>query len=215
MALTDKQLNKIISSVNKAIRKGGSMPTRILDMILVLDCTLERDYLTDTAREIITALRRQGKPFLNLRINVIKWKSGDIIERSTSSFPEVQMGVILDGLDYPAPAKEEEPSDEAAEVTEDEAPEVAAAEPEPLSIDTLAVALKNNRSKSRLVLILTKEGNICKDEEATSLILDDLLCRQMVTVYPTGKTMYPFKYKSEPVEEVEEIPAEELAPDFE
>ncbi|MBR6328598.1 MAG: hypothetical protein IKR68_03005 [Lachnospiraceae bacterium] len=163
--LTDAQKLKIGKYVNKVLHVQGNSPKGdVLAIALVLDCSLPRDFLCEASKDILTFLRREGKPYLNLRINLIKWRSDTEFVKYVTSYPEILM---------------DRAADEADIVTEEK------------HWDALTEQLKKFYARSRVVLILLDHKYGCIDPEAVAENLKPFLHRKTVCVYPEGGAKYP------------------------
>lgn len=221
MIFTEKQLKKINKQVVKAVRSGGQVSGRVVEMVLVMDLTLSREYLTEAAKELFSSIRSLGSHYLNMRVNLIKWKGDESLERSVSSFGAVMMGVELDKLDYPKQEEADNTEHEATDDTEQEEADIteqdeadnaeheevdnakqdeidkieqkeADVEIKPLSINALVHMIKKNYSKSRFILVLTKDGNTMFSDELLAQDYDAMLKKKTVCVLVGGKVRNSF-----------------------
>lgn len=73
-----KQLNNCVDMVLHS--KGNTVPENsILEMTIILDESLSKDYLKDVAKDIVATLKQHNKVFENVRNNIVYWKvNGDI-----------------------------------------------------------------------------------------------------------------------------------------
>lgn len=122
MYFSDAQKKKINKSAQKIIKSAGNqVKGNILEACLVLDCSLESTYLNQAAGEVLTSLRKLGSPFLNMRLNLIKWRSNDDMATFVTSYPEVMLGISVDDKDLYL-----EPGDKAPGAEDEEIPELLA-----------------------------------------------------------------------------------------
>lgn len=101
MTFSDAQKKKILKFVKRALKTPGNQARgEVLDMVLVADCALLPEEQNEAALDIISFLRKEGGPFKNPRINLVKWKSDDRLDRSVISYPNLMIGLCLDKKDF-------------------------------------------------------------------------------------------------------------------
>ncbi len=161
-------------AVNKACLKvlklpGNTMKGDVLEMTLVVDCALDKEYICERAKEILTSLRSEGKSFLNLRLNLVKWKGDEDFIKYVSSYPDVLMGRTADEKDI--------------------APDAVK------YLDNLTAQLKKFYARSRIHLLLLKEEYGCENPLAVYENLNPFLHKKMVAVLPDATIINPFTVK--------------------
>ncbi len=101
MKFTDKQ-KKLVLKYAKRVTKlpGNQTKGDVLDMVLVADCALLPEEQNEAALDLISFFRKEGGAFKNPRINLVKWKSDDRLDKSVISFPNLMIGLCLDKKDF-------------------------------------------------------------------------------------------------------------------
>ncbi len=171
--LSEKQKRDIIKTAQKILKLPGNSPKGdVLEVALVLDCSLDRDYLCETAKDILSALHHVGKPFLNLRLNLIKWRSDEEFIKYVSSYPEMLMGRAADEKDILQCVKH---------------------------YDALMEQLKKFYARSRIVFFLSAGDYECIDHAAVTENLNPFLGKKILPVYPDRGSVYPLPIKENTV----------------
>ena len=167
-ALQKKNINKTCQKVLKL--PGNNMKGDVLEMTLVVDCALDRNFICERAKEVLTSLRSEGKSFLNLRLNLVKWKGSDDFVKYVSSYPDVLMNRTVDPKDL--------------------------VQNEDKTLDSLTAQLKKYYARSRIHLLILKKEYDCENFAAVSENLNPFTGRKMVVLYPDGTIRCPFTVKA-------------------
>ena len=67
-------------AVTRVLHVPGNYNGGQLEMTLVIDCSLPREYVKQTAFDIAAALRSHSEVFRNVRLNLLYWKSNEQME---------------------------------------------------------------------------------------------------------------------------------------
>lgn len=78
---------KLKDMTERVLHVPGNYSGGILEMTLVLDFKLEKEYIKETAKEIIKVLKSKGEVFRNVRLNVVRWKSDSQIVNQVTAMP--------------------------------------------------------------------------------------------------------------------------------
>ena len=89
---TQVQLLQIKNAVMRVLHVPGNYSGGILEMAVVADYHLPYEKLKESCSEIAGALKRTDEVFRNVRLNLIKWVSDDIIIKEVSALPKLRMG---------------------------------------------------------------------------------------------------------------------------
>ena len=126
------------NSVERVLHVPGNYSGGQLEMTLVIDCQLSREYVKQAAFDIAATLRAHSEVFRNVRLNLTYWKSDGQIKNQVVPLAFLQMGSCFD--DYEEQAEEK-------------------------SLDNLAANLKLFHARSKLILVLMGEAPLIRDRE--------------------------------------------------
>lgn len=73
------ETKKLKDITERILHVPGNYTGGILEMTLVLDFRLKKEYIKVMAEEIVKALKSKGEIFRNVRLNVVYWKSDEQI----------------------------------------------------------------------------------------------------------------------------------------
>lgn len=222
MQFSDSQKTKINKAAQKIIKVSGNQPKgNVLEICLVLDCSLDKDYLNSTALDILTSLRRIGSPFLNMRINLIKWRSDEDFSTLVTSYPEIKLGICVDDKDqYLEPDDiipegdtptdmitedlEAEAADSEAEASENITEENSENEnTEEKSVkhidhektwDSLFLKLNADYNRSKLIIVLTKKERELINPSEIKDTVTTVFPKKLLLILPNGTCKTPFKF---------------------
>ncbi|MCM1134733.1 MAG: hypothetical protein NC400_04075 [Clostridium sp.] len=127
------------NAVERVLHVPGNYGGGILEMTLVIDCQLPKEYVKQMSFDISSALRAHSEVFRNVRLNLLYWKSDEDMENQVVPLPFLQMGSSFEGYE---------------ERTEEK------------SLDALSANLKLFHARSKLILVLTGENLLVRDKEA-------------------------------------------------
>ncbi len=165
MPLTDLKKKNINKTAQKILHIPGNAPkTNVLEMALVLDCSLDPEYIRETSKDVLSHLRKEGDPFLNMRLNLIKWRSDEEFIKYVSSYPDILMGRAIDDADVMTTEKH---------------------------IDTLAALLKKFYARSKIVILITDKKNCtCLNMEQVQEDMKPFLHKKMIYIYEDDTFAY-------------------------
>ncbi len=125
-------------AVTRVLHVPGNYNGGQLEMTVVIDCNLPREYVKQTAFDIAAALRSHSEVFRNVRLNLLYWKSNEQMENQVVPLSFLQMGSSFEKYE---------------ELTEKK------------TLDALAGNLKLFHARSKLILALTGENVTVGDRE--------------------------------------------------
>lgn len=128
MSWSQIQRMEFIRYVEQILHLPGNDSGKVLEMAVVLDCTVSKEELQETLNFIVPTLKQHSEVFRNVRLNVIEWGSDDCIQLEVSS-----MGMLLTGNCF----------HELNEITERK------------SVERLTAYLKLFAARCRFILVLT------------------------------------------------------------
>ena len=158
---TQVQLLQIKNAVMRVLHVPGNYSGGILEMAVVADYHLPYEELKESCSEIAGALKRTDEVFRNVRLNLIKWVSDDIIIKEVSALPKLQMGSCFE--DY--------------EVLTGKTDESAGSDK---SLDELLRQLKLFYARSKIIIVITDGSYQRVDEKKIQEYLHPFLGRKMI-----------------------------------
>lgn len=158
---TQVQLLQIKNAAMRVLHVPGNYSGGILEMAVVADYHLPVPELKESCREIAGALKRTDEVFRNVRLNLIKWVSDDIIIKEVSALPRLQMGSCFEDYeDLIGKTEESARSDK--------------------SLDELLRQMKLFYARSKMIIVITDGTYIKKDEKKIQEYLHPFLGRKMI-----------------------------------
>lgn len=77
----------------------GNFTGPVLEMTIVLDCNLSKEYISETAKDTVATLKtRCGEVFRNVRLNTVWWNE-DCISNEVSALTRLQMQSYFERCD--------------------------------------------------------------------------------------------------------------------
>lgn len=126
------------NAVERVLHVKGNYTGGILEMTLVIDGALSREYVSTMASDIAAALRSHSEVFRNVRLNLLYWMSDDRLENQVIPISFLQMSTCFENY---LPQAEEK------------------------SLDVLSDYLKRFHARSKLILVLAEEKPLIRDGE--------------------------------------------------
>lgn len=126
------------NGVERVLHVPGNYTGGILEMTLVIDCSLPKDYVKNMAAEIAAVLRSHSEIFRNVRLNLLYWKSDLEFENKVLPFSFLQMSGSFE--DYTVMEEKK-------------------------GLDMLSAKLKLLHARSKLILVLAGETLTVYDRE--------------------------------------------------
>ncbi|MDO4303203.1 MAG: hypothetical protein Q4D94_04755 [Bacillota bacterium] len=148
-----KDLN---NAVERVLHVKGNYTGGILEMTLVIDAGLPREYVASMAADIASTLRAHSEVFRNVRLNLLLFKSDWELENKVIPFSFLQMGSCFE--DYRQVLGER-------------------------SLDALTAALKLFHARSKLILVLSRERFSIRDEEAVAQNMKPFLGKKSLFLF--------------------------------
>lgn len=153
MKLDMIQLLKMKQGVERILHVPGNYRGGILEMALVIDCSLEKETALENVKAIIKALKSHSETFRNVRLNVVWWKSDEEIVTEVIPMTVMQLGAPFEGYERSNEAK---------------------------SADALFENLKLFQARSKVILLLSGGDFEVKNEERCMESLKPFLGRKML-----------------------------------
>ena len=147
------QLLKMKQGVERILHVPGNYRGGILEMALVVDCTIDKDSAKENIQVLIKALKTHSEVFRNVRLNVVWWKSDAEIVTEVIPMTVMQMGTPFDTYEQ----REEEKH-----------------------IDSLLWNLKLFQARSKLILFFSEGKFEIADADACMESLKPFLGRKML-----------------------------------
>lgn len=147
------QLLKMKQGVERILHVPGNYKGGILEMALIVDCNLDKETAKSGIQTIVKALKAHSETFRNVRLNVIWWKSDEVIETEVIPMPVMQMGTPFDNYERMAAHKR---------------------------IDVLFANLKLFQARSKFILMLSDGDFAIESEEGCMESLKPFLGRKML-----------------------------------
>lgn len=147
------QLLKMKQGVERILHVPGNYRGGILEMALIIDCSLEKENVLESVKSVLKALKSHSETFRNVRLNVIWWKSDEEIVTEVIPMPVMQMGTPFESY-------------EQRNV--------------PKSVDVLFGRLKLFQARSKVILMLSDGEFFVKDEKNCMEKLKPFLGKKML-----------------------------------
>ncbi|MGN0387600.1 MAG: hypothetical protein ACI4ER_02210 [Suilimivivens sp.] len=160
---TRVQLLQIKNAAMRVLHVPGNYSGGILEMAVVADYHLPYGELKESCSEIAGALKRTDEVFRNVRLNLIKWVSDDIIIKEVSALSKLQMGSCFE--DYEDLVGKTEKSARSEK-----------------SLDELLRQLKLFYARSKIIIVITDGSYKRVDEKKIQEYLHPFLGRKMIVL---------------------------------
>lgn len=181
----------------------GNYRGGILEMTIVLDHELEKEYVKELTQDIISACKMHSEVFRNVRLNVVDWVTANHVNCQVIPMPVLQMGTyfvdwdceILDGVTREKSETENyienTPINDELERHENQQSMEHAYEIEkscPIEnhkvIDQLLGYLKKYHARSKLVIVLTGNELLMESHSKVMENLSPFLKKKILIVQP-------------------------------
>lgn len=156
------QKKNLINAVERVLHVKGNYSGGILEMTLVIDCGLPKEYVCSMAADIASVLRAHSEVFRNVRLNLLYWKNEDEMENKVVPLSFLQMDKCFE--DYKAQKKEK-------------------------SLDALSGRLKLYHARSKLILVLAGEESLIYDKEVLKQNMHPFLGKKSLFLFQ-GDTQF-------------------------
>ena len=160
---TQVQLLQIKNAAMRVLHVPGNYSGGILEMAVVADYHLPVSELKESCSEIGGALKRTDEVFRNVRLNLIKWVSDDIIIKEVSALPKLRMGSCFE--DYEDLVVKTEKSARSEK-----------------SLDELLRQLKLFYARSKIIIVITDGSYERVDEKKIQEYLHPFLGRKIIVL---------------------------------
>ena len=160
---TQVQLLQMKNAVMRVLHVPGNYSGGILEMAVVADYHLPYEKLKESCSEIAGALKRTDEVFRNVRLNLIKWVSDDIIIKEVSALPKLRMGSCFE--DYEDLVVKTEKSARSEK-----------------SLDELLRQLKLFYARSKIIIVITDGSYERVDEKKIQEYLHPFLGRKIIVL---------------------------------
>ena len=144
---------KIRQQVERVLHVPGNFTKDILEMAIVIDCSLNIDEASGNIRELLGTLKHQSEVFRNVRLNAVKWLDDGHIENQVASIPALQLGRYFEGYEQNRCIK---------------------------SLDRLTGYLKKFQARSKLIIVVTDGQYRIDDEKTVQENLSPFLRKKMI-----------------------------------
>lgn len=158
---TQVQLLQIKNKAMRILHVPGNYSGGVLEMAVVADYSIPPEELRENCASVAAALKQTDEIFRNVRVNLIKWVSDEVIVKEIASLPVLQMGRAFE--DYEQLKRNQ---DEAVTKTKDE----------------LFRQLKLFYARSKLILVITNGDYRTADESRVQEYLNPFLKRKLLFI---------------------------------
>lgn len=152
---TDIQLLQIKNAAMRVLHVPGNYRGGILEMAIVADYHMPVEELNRECAQLAAALKRTDEVFRNVRLNLLKWISDDMIIKEVSTFPVLQLSKAFE--DY---GQWESGSAK--------------------TLEELLRQLKLFYARSKLIFVITDGGYVTGDEDRVREYLKPFLQRKLI-----------------------------------
>lgn len=150
------------NAVERVLHVPGNYSGGILEMTLVVDCTLPEDYVKTMAADIAATLRSHSEIFRNVRLNLLYWESDEKFENCVIPISFLQMSKCFESY---SPVKEEK------------------------TLDILSAKLKLLHARSKLIIVLADEKLLIRDREEVKRNMHPFLGKKSLFSYRDDSEM--------------------------
>lgn len=166
--LSDMQILQVKNQINRILHVPGNYSGGPLEMAIVADYHMPEEELCEACKKIVAMLKKQDDVFRNVRLNLIKWVSDDVITKEVTPMSFLLLGRAFEDYKELATAGLKETPVRAEK-----------------SLDELFRQLKLFYARSKVILVLT-DGNFRIDDTKTVQgYLQPFLARKLLLVRGT------------------------------
>lgn len=148
------QLKKTVDMV---LHVPGNFRGPHLEMAVVFDCSLEKEMLSQMAKDCMDTLKKHDRIFQNVRLNILLWKKDEVLEKEVIPAIKLQTGIYFENY---MPEKTEK------------------------RLELLTEQLKKFYARSKLILIFTEGKNKIEEKERFRKSLKPFLEKKTVFISP-------------------------------
>lgn len=160
MALTPVQNLQLHNQIERVLHVPGNYRGGILEMTIVIDCAYDKERVQTLCADIVTSCKKQSEVFRNIRLNVVTWRSENILTETVAA-AYLQMGTWFEH--YQEEQGEQKP------------------------LETILAYLKEFHARSKLILLLTPNADVVhtiQDKEAALVALNPFLKQKLILITP-------------------------------
>lgn len=150
------------NAVERVLHVKGNYNGGILEMTLVIDCGLPKEYVSQMAADIAATLRSHSEVFRNVRLNLLYWWNDEKMENRVVPISFLQMKKCF-----------EEYEPQSGERT----------------LDMLSDRLKLLHARSKLIIILADEAMRVCDRDAVNRNMQPFLGRKSIFFFRNDPDM--------------------------
>ena len=144
---------KVRQEVERVLHVPGNFTKDILEMALVIDCSLSTEEAGESIRELLGTLKKQSEVFRNVRLNAVKWLDDGHIENQVTSAAVMQLGRYFEDYKQNICVK---------------------------SMVKLTGYLKKFQARSKLIIVVSDGNYKIEDEKTVQENLSPFLRRKMI-----------------------------------
>ena len=139
---------KFIDAVERVLHVKGNYTGGILEMTLVIDCSLQKDYVQNKAADLASVLRSHSEVFRNVRLNLLMWQDDQAFKNNVIPISFLQLATCFQ--DY-------------------------AGQDARKSLDDLTAHLKLFHARSKLILVLMEGDPYIRNDREVFLNMQPFL----------------------------------------
>lgn len=162
VAFTAVERMRLKNAVEKALHVPGNYSDGNLEMAMVFDCNLSKEFITQVGKEMASILKSHSEVFRNVRMNALQWRSDNELIKEISSLPLIQMGRYFEDYERIQSVKQ---------------------------IEILAEQLKIFYARSKIIILITDGEYIVGDNELLKNSLQPFLYRKLIMITGTNETI--------------------------
>lgn len=83
---------QFINHIEQILHVPGNYSGGILEMTLVVDCSLPKEFILSETGEYFGFLKQHSRVFSNVRLNIVFWQNDETIRNEVSSITMLQIG---------------------------------------------------------------------------------------------------------------------------
>ena len=160
MALTPVHNLQLHNQIERVLHVPGNYRGGILEVAIVIDCAYDKERVQTLCADIITSCKKQSEVFRNIRLNMVTWRSGEILTETVAA-AYLQMGTWFEH--YQEEQGVQKP------------------------LETILAYLKEFQARSKLILLLTPDVDVVhtiQDKEAALSALNPFLKQKLILITP-------------------------------
>lgn len=165
--MTPVQMKLFSNDVERVLHVPGNLQDgNLTEMAIILDYGMEEANMREVSAQVVSALKRKGQMFQNIRLNVVKWIGDDHIDTEIMPLSMLGIGRGLEDYNEIQKTREEQIKEKRLEI--------------------LAGYLKLYHARSRLLILITDGNWKIISEENYQNALQPFLYRKWIWVDENG-----------------------------